>query len=278
MEAVLASGHIPAAMEQFSPGDETAWEKIQRWIDESDAFILILGGRYGSLEPRSGKSYVHLEYEYALNKRKPFLSLVLRDKYLEERIKERGLSVDERKNPEKYKHFKELITQSHCGFWNDEKDIRAAIFQKVPEWAQREDLTGWIHAEDAVSTESVNELASLSMENRELRERLKTFENRTGNAFEDIDDMIREIIIGPESVFTKPAQFAYLQRQAASLRNQLETAVTEEQQELRNKLATVLQRQLEASPFQRPEQRNVDLHHEVIKELEQLRDLSKFHK
>jgi hypothetical protein len=56
IEAVLASGHIPAAMEQFSPGDETAWEKIQRWIDESDAFILILGGRYGSFEPLSGKS------------------------------------------------------------------------------------------------------------------------------------------------------------------------------------------------------------------------------
>ena len=29
MEAVLAAGHIPAAMEQFAPGDETAWEKIR---------------------------------------------------------------------------------------------------------------------------------------------------------------------------------------------------------------------------------------------------------
>jgi hypothetical protein len=69
MEAVLAAGHIPAAMEQFSPGDETAWEKIQAWIDESDAFILILGGRYGSIEPTSGKSYVQLEYEYGQEKK-----------------------------------------------------------------------------------------------------------------------------------------------------------------------------------------------------------------
>ena len=42
MEASLAAGHIPAAMEQFTPGDETAWEKIQRWINSSDAFVLIL--------------------------------------------------------------------------------------------------------------------------------------------------------------------------------------------------------------------------------------------
>src|SRR5262245_55479644 len=155
MEAILASGHIPAAMEQFSPGDETAWEKIQRWIDESDAFILILGGRYGSLEPLSGKSYMHLEYEYALSKRKPFFSLVISSKHLEERIKEIGLLADEIANPEKYKQFRELVTQKHCGFWNDKKDLGLTIFQKVPEWVQREDLVGWIRAEDVVSVESV---------------------------------------------------------------------------------------------------------------------------
>jgi hypothetical protein len=43
-------------MDQSSPGDETAWEKIKTWIDESYAFILILGGRYGSIEPEPGKS------------------------------------------------------------------------------------------------------------------------------------------------------------------------------------------------------------------------------
>ena len=64
MEAILAAGHMPAAMEQFAPGDETAWEKIKAWIDESDAFILILGGRYGCVllkrvwaARRRGESY-----------------------------------------------------------------------------------------------------------------------------------------------------------------------------------------------------------------------------
>jgi len=27
IEAILAAGHIPAAMEQFTPGDETAWRR-----------------------------------------------------------------------------------------------------------------------------------------------------------------------------------------------------------------------------------------------------------
>src|SRR5271157_4997184 len=87
IEAILAAGHIPAAMEQFSPGDETAWEKIQRWVDESDCYILILGGRYGSIEPNSKKGYAQLEYEYALEKKKPFFSLVIDREAFKERVK-----------------------------------------------------------------------------------------------------------------------------------------------------------------------------------------------
>lgn len=273
MEAVLASGHIPAAMEQFSPGDETAWEKIQRWVNESDAFILILGGRYGSLEPLSGKSYMHLEYEYALSKKKLFFSLVIKKEHLEERIIEKGLQiVDERENPEKYKQFKELVTQKHCGFFNDRKDIRAAIFQKIPDWEQREDLTGWIPAENAVSTESVNELARLSVENRELREKLKTSEKRPEDI---IDDAIDEIITGPGSITSKPEQLAFLQQRAAYLWRQLETVASEERSALCKRLAETLRRQLEVSPFQAPSQNAHDLQSKVLKELERLRNIFK---
>ncbi len=87
MEAILAAGHIPAAMEQFSAGDETALERIQSWIEESDAFVLILGGRYGSIEPVSGKSYVQLEYEFALQKKKPFFAVVVTKEHHEERVR-----------------------------------------------------------------------------------------------------------------------------------------------------------------------------------------------
>src|SRR5215813_12527546 len=109
MEAILASGHIPVAMDQFSPGDETAWEKIRSWIDESDGFILILGGRYGSIEPLSGKSYVQLEYEYAMEKKKPFFALVVSKEHHEQRVKEIGFKADEREHPDKYVAFKKTV-------------------------------------------------------------------------------------------------------------------------------------------------------------------------
>jgi hypothetical protein len=172
MEAILASGHIPAAMEQFSPGYETAWEKIRRWIDESDAFIRILGGRYGSIEPESSKSYVQLEYEYAQQQQKPYFALVVSDKHHDERVRMYGLEVDERTHQDRHKEFRALVEAKHCRLWSDKKDIQAAIFQKLPEWAQREDLYGWIRGEEASGSELASELAKLSRDNRELRDKL----------------------------------------------------------------------------------------------------------
>lgn len=198
MEAILAAGHIPAAMEQFAPGDETAWEKIKAWIDESDAFILILGGRYGSVEPSSEKSYVQREYEYAIETNKPFFALVVDQGHHEQRVKEFGLSVDERENPQKYKEFKGIVTQRLCRFWRDKKDIGSAIFQKLPEWAQRADLTGWVRGDEATNPEVMNELARLSRENSELRAKVGSqAETFTGLTFDELSRLMVEHKLEP---------------------------------------------------------------------------------
>ncbi len=69
VEAILDAGHIPAGMELFKAGNESQLKTIYQWIDESDVYMLILGGRYGTVEPKSGKSYTQLEYEYACSKK-----------------------------------------------------------------------------------------------------------------------------------------------------------------------------------------------------------------
>lgn len=170
MEAILAAGHIPAAMEQFSPGDETAWETIKRWIDDSDAFILILGGRYGSIEPDSGKSYVQLEYEYAKAQEKPYFALFITDKHLNERVNMLTLDkADERTHPELYRNFKKTVTEKLCRPFSSGQEIQMAIFQKLPEWMRNPDLVGWVKGNEARNPDLDRELAKLLEENRELR-------------------------------------------------------------------------------------------------------------
>jgi len=45
VQAILRAGHIPAGMELFAAGDESQMRVIERWIENSDVFLLILGSR-----------------------------------------------------------------------------------------------------------------------------------------------------------------------------------------------------------------------------------------
>src|SRR5580765_8190244 len=101
VEAILSAGHIPAGMELFAAGDESQMEVIKQWIDESDVYLLILGGRYGSIEPKTGKSYIQLEYEYAVEKNKPLFACVITLPAIDLRVKAYGTEVIETREQKK---------------------------------------------------------------------------------------------------------------------------------------------------------------------------------
>ena len=131
VEAILSAGHIPAGMELFAAGDETQMEVIRRWINESDIFLLILGGRYGSVEPKSGKSYIHLEYEYALELGKPLFSIVISEEGLDNKIKKKGRIVFETDFPQKLREFRALVLTKMVRFWKDYSEIKIAILETL---------------------------------------------------------------------------------------------------------------------------------------------------
>ncbi len=144
VQAILDAGHIPAGMELFKAGNESQLKTIYKWIDESDVYMLILGGRYGSVESKSGKSYTQLEYEYAISKDIPVFAVVLSDSFLETKIKQLGLSdVMERKAPDKYQTFKSLIMSKIIRMVDDCKDIKIAIHTTLNEFINDFDLVGW---------------------------------------------------------------------------------------------------------------------------------------
>jgi hypothetical protein len=53
VEAILTAGNIPAGMELFAAGYESQMNVIKRWIDESDVYMSILGGRHEVLSLRA---------------------------------------------------------------------------------------------------------------------------------------------------------------------------------------------------------------------------------
>src|SRR5580700_5309405 len=74
-QAVLETSRFPSGMELFPASDDTQWELIKRVIEESDYYVIIVAGRYGSLGPE-GRSYTEMEYDYAAEKGIPVLGFV----------------------------------------------------------------------------------------------------------------------------------------------------------------------------------------------------------
>lgn len=145
VQAILDAGHIPGGMELFKAGNESQLKTIYRWIDESDVYMLILGGRYGSIEVKSNKSYTQLEYEYALSKNIPVFSVVLSESFLTSKINEIGLTdTMEQIAPDKYQSFKSLVMSKIIREVDDCKDIKIAIHSTLNEFISRYNLIGWV--------------------------------------------------------------------------------------------------------------------------------------
>lgn len=180
VEAILSSGHIPAGMELFSAGDESQMTVIERWIDESDVYLLILGGRYGSVDLKTGKSYTQLEYEYATSRNKPSFSVVVSQKGLDEKVKVLGRSAIEELNNKELHEFRSNVLTKLVKFWDDTKDIKIAIHETLADFSYRKELIGWVKGDNTVNTGALaEEIARLTKENFELRSKLGEIKNES---------------------------------------------------------------------------------------------------
>ena len=186
VQAILDAGHIPAGMELFKAGNESQLKTIYKWIDESDVYMLILGGRYGSVESKSGKSYTQLEYEYAISKNIPVFALVLSESFLTQKINSLKLSdVMEQKASNEYQAFKSFVMSKIIREVDDCKDIIIQVHATLNEFMREYDLTGWVrnrNENDILQLSKDNnalikENALLNKQIQKLQEQLKTKSN-----------------------------------------------------------------------------------------------------
>lgn len=198
VSAILKAGHIPAGMELFTSGDKSQMDTIRRWIDESDIYMLILGGRYGSVEKTTGMSYTELEYNYALEIEKPIFSVVIREDALEDRVRSLGTNLIEKENPRQLSMFRDKVLSNVSSFFSDEKDIRLCVYESLSDFSSNRNLKGWVSSDEIVSSQSlIDEISRLNKENDDLKQRLDAAERRVVSPSkskrddEDFGDLIR---------------------------------------------------------------------------------------
>ena len=157
VQAILDAGHIPAGMELFKAG-KSQMKTIQKWIDDSDVYMLILGGRYGSIEEESGLSYTELEYKYALSKNMPIFAILLEESLLHKKASAKaGGIVFEEENKDKYEAFRDLVMTRIVKKIDNTDKIGSIIHSTLNDILTDEDyeLVGW-SKDNSPQSQSIN--------------------------------------------------------------------------------------------------------------------------
>ena len=152
----LENNFIPVGMEQFHAAPTSQWNVITKMINECDFYLLILGGRYGSIDTETGISFTEKEYNYAKNKKMPILVLVRKPSDITEDKKDVG--DDKYEKMKKLDEFRKKVQSDNntVDFFTDINNLKyvaSQTFSNAINYASKN--AGWVRYCDIV--EVINE-------------------------------------------------------------------------------------------------------------------------
>lgn len=151
-QCLLELGCIPAGMEQFPASDMSQMEYIKKMIDNCDYYILILAGRYGSLDA-DDVSYTEKEYNYAIEKNIPIMSFLRKD--LGELPLEKREITDEKQK--KLNAFRERVQKDKLvNYYEDCGRLQAKVATSMHYCIQNCPARGWVRGNSGEVPDDVN--------------------------------------------------------------------------------------------------------------------------
>lgn len=167
--ALQMLNHIPAGMEFFPSANDTPWDVIKKVIELSDYYVLIIGGRYGSVDSL-GISYTEREYDLAIDASIPILPFLHANPGeiamgKSETLEEARLSLQS---------FREKVMQSHhCNYWENANELATKVVVALVNQIANVPRSGWVRANFAEeNVELLAKIESVRAENDLLRKRL----------------------------------------------------------------------------------------------------------
>ena len=149
-KATIESGNFPSCMEIFSKEHLPPLEIIYEQIDRSDIFILLLGKRYGTIPKGLEKSYIHLEFEYAIQKSKPIYIAKLSEKFIAQKIEQMGYEkILEQNHLKQYNEFVDIIASKEIDFVSSINEIYNFIQNSIRDATEKYNLIGYTRQIDS---------------------------------------------------------------------------------------------------------------------------------
>ncbi|MGA4732165.1 DUF4062 domain-containing protein [Micromonospora taraxaci] len=186
IQTLLEADCIPAGMEMFPASDSDKFDLIKRVIDLCDYYVVIIGGRYGTVDAGVNLSYTEMEYDYAVGTGKPVMAFLHGDpgKLIGEKL---DLDADLRK---KLETFRQKTERRMVKYWSDLGDLKGQVALAIIQIRKSHPVEGWIRASEAMTPEVKAELVELRAKVRELSADLKD-EQRQRTAAVDPSELVQ---------------------------------------------------------------------------------------
>lgn len=157
--AILMCDCFPAGMELFPASSRSQWDIIKRVIDDSDYYLLIIAGRYGSIgtdENGQKVSYTEMEFDYAVSINKPIIALL-------HRHPEELLTFKQESQKRRLEKFRQKAQNGRLvQFWKNKDQLSSAVLHCLPRMIKENPAFGWAKTSAVNSTNNNGEALDVS--------------------------------------------------------------------------------------------------------------------
>jgi hypothetical protein len=165
---ILDLNHIPAGMELFPAADVEQLTYIRKVIDECDYYLLIVGGRYGSMD-EEGVSFTEREYDYAVETGK-FVVAFVHGEPGDISVKNSDVKP---KVAAALNTFRSKVMEGRLvREWTNRQDLQLAVLKSLMHAFSAYPQVGWIRGDQAASEQVLEQSNKALQENAELRDQV----------------------------------------------------------------------------------------------------------
>jgi Domain of unknown function (DUF4062) len=152
-KALLKLNCLPVGMELFPAADDETWSFVREQIDDSDYYVVLISGRYGSLAP-DGVSFTEKEYDYARSSDKPSIAFVHADR-------RQILSGKVESDPERLKKLDSFISKVKLRpirLFTTPHQLATEVIASFVDLMNRRPAVGFIRADQIVDYKKYSEV------------------------------------------------------------------------------------------------------------------------
>ena len=190
IKALLELDCFPSSMEFFPSTDDDQWTLIKQIIDDCDYYIVIIGGRYGSISSE-GISYTEKEYRYALETGKPIIGFLHSDpKNLP--VKNSELDPEAIK---KLEEFKELVQKKMCKYWGNAVELGSVVSRSFIKLQKSHPAIGWVRGNLIPEKDSSIEILELTREIERLKQKIEDTKTKAPKGSEKLAQGYDKIVL-----------------------------------------------------------------------------------